>query len=117
MGRTRVLVQGLGAEGQNQIRRSLAYGTTVVAGVHPSFRGGSTFENFTVFNTVEEAVAKQQPNCAIIFVPAPGAADCHPGKYRVGNPLDRLHHRRDPGSRHGACQGGAGRKQEPLDRP
>ena len=74
-GRTRVLVQGLGAEGQNQIRRSLDYGTTVVAGVHPSFRGGNSFENFPVFNTVEEAVAKQQPNCAIIFVPAPGAAD------------------------------------------
>ena len=43
---TRLMVQGLGTEGQNQIRRSLAYGTTVVAGVHPSFRGGAEFEGF-----------------------------------------------------------------------
>ena len=72
---TRVLVQGLGNEGQNQIRRSLAYDTDVVAGVHPSFRGGRSFEGFPVYNTVEEAVARRQPTCSIIFVPAPGAAD------------------------------------------
>ena len=72
---TRLMVQGLGTEGQNQIRRSLAYGTTVVAGVHPSFRGGAEFEGFPVFDTAEEAVAAAQPNVCIIFVPAPGAAD------------------------------------------
>ena len=72
---TRVMVQGLGNEGQNQIRRSLDYGTNVVAGVHPSFRGGKKFESFPVFDTAEEAVAKTKPNVAIIFVPAPGAAD------------------------------------------
>jgi succinyl-CoA synthetase alpha subunit len=72
---TRVLIQGLGGEGQNQIRRSLDYGTNVVAGVHPSFRGGTKFESFPVFNTAEEAVAKTKPNVSIIFVPAPGAAD------------------------------------------
>ena len=72
---TRVMIQGLGGEGQNQIRRSLDYGTNVVAGVHPSFRGGKTFESFPVFNTAEEAVAKAKPNVSIIFVPAPGAAD------------------------------------------
>ncbi len=72
---TRLMVQGLGTEGQNQIRRSLAYGTTVVAGVHPSFRGGAEFEGFPVFDTAEEAVATAQPNVSIIFVPAPGAAD------------------------------------------
>ncbi len=73
--RTRVMVQGLGAEGQNHIRRSLAYGTDVVAGVHPSFRGGARFEGFPVYDTAEEAVARRKPTCSIIFVPAPGAAD------------------------------------------
>ena len=72
---TRVMVQGLGGEGQNQIKRSLEYKTNVVAGVHPSFRGGSKFEGFPVYDTVEEAVRRQKPNVSIIFVPAPGAAD------------------------------------------
>ena len=73
--RTRLMIQGLGTEGQNQIRRSLDYGTKVVAGVHPSFRFGRRFEGFPVYDTVGEAVARQNPNCSIIYVPAPGAAD------------------------------------------
>ena len=73
--RTRVLIQGLGNEGQNQIRRSLAYGTRVAAGVHPGFRGGDQFEGFPVFSTVQEALQRTDANCTIIYVPAPGAAD------------------------------------------
>ncbi len=73
--RTRVMIQGLGAEGQNQIRRSLAYNTNVVAGAHPGFRGGNNFEGFPVFPTVQDAVRRTQANCSIIYVPAPGAAD------------------------------------------
>lgn len=73
--RTRVMIQGLGTEGQNQIRRSLAYRTNVVAGVHPGFRGGNSFEGFPVFPTVQDAVRRTQANCSIIYVPAPGAAD------------------------------------------
>ena len=77
--RTRLLIQGLGNEGQNQIRRSLDYGTRVVAGVHPGFRGGDSFghgnHSFPVYSTVAEAVEKTQANCSIIYVPAPGAAD------------------------------------------
>lgn len=77
--RTRVLIQGLGNEGQNQIRRSLDYGTRVVAGVHPGFRGGDSFtygaHSFPVYATVAEAVEQTQANCSIIYVPAPGAAD------------------------------------------
>ena len=72
---TRVMIQGLGGEGQNQIRRSLAYGTKVVAGVHPGFRGGDEFEGFPVFPTARQAAAEAKPNCTIIYVPAPGAAD------------------------------------------
>lgn len=84
---TRVLVQGLGTEGQNQIRRSLAYRTNVVAGVHPSFRGGKKFEGFPVYDTAEEAVAKAKPNVSIIFVPAPGAADAILENVAAGIPL------------------------------
>ena len=72
---TKVMIQGLGGEGQNQIRRSLGYGTKVVAGVHPGFRGGDEFEGFPVFPTVREAKESAKPNCTIIYVPAPGAAD------------------------------------------
>ena len=72
---SRILIQGLGNEGQNHLQRSLDYGTTFVAGVHPSFKSGDTFLNIPVFDTAEEAVARTHPNVSIIFVPAPGAAD------------------------------------------
>jgi succinyl-CoA synthetase alpha subunit len=73
--RTRVLVQGItGKEGAFQTRRCIEYGTNVVAGVTPG-RGGETAEGVPVFNTVREAVRATQPDCALIFVPAPFAAD------------------------------------------
>lgn len=73
--RTRVLVQGItGREGAFQTRRCIEYGTNVVAGVTPG-RGGETAEGVPVFNTVREAVRATQPDCALIFVPAPFAAD------------------------------------------
>ena len=73
--RTRVLVQGItGKEGGFQTRRCIEYGTKVVAGVTPG-RGGETFEGVPVFNTVRDAVRETQPDCSLIFVPAPFAAD------------------------------------------
>ena len=72
---TRLLVQGItGKEGSFQTRRCIEYGTNVVAGVTPG-RGGETAEGVPVFDTVKEAVAKTEANCALIFVPAPFAAD------------------------------------------
>jgi succinyl-CoA synthetase alpha subunit len=73
---TRLLVQGItGGEGSQHARRSIAYGTNVVAGVTPG-RGGQTFENTVpVFNTVDQAVRETGANVSIIFVPAPFAAD------------------------------------------
>jgi succinyl-CoA synthetase alpha subunit len=72
---TRLLVQGItGKEGAFQTRRCIEYGTNVVAGVTPG-RGGETSEGVPVFDTVKEAVAKTDANCALIFVPAPFAAD------------------------------------------
>jgi succinyl-CoA synthetase alpha subunit len=72
---TRLLVQGItGREGSFQTKRCIEYGTSVVAGVTPG-RGGETAEGVPVFDTVSEAVAKTGANCALIFVPAPFAAD------------------------------------------
>jgi succinyl-CoA synthetase alpha subunit len=72
---TRLLVQGItGKEGSFQTRRCIEYGTNVVAGVTPG-RGGETAEGVPVFDTVKAAVAGTDANCALIFVPAPFAAD------------------------------------------
>jgi len=72
---TRLLVQGItGREGSFQTQRCIEYGTKVVAGVTPG-RGGETAEGVPVFDTVAQAVGKTDANCALIFVPAPFAAD------------------------------------------
>ncbi len=72
---TRVLVQGItGKEGSFHASACKAYGTQVVAGVTPG-KGGTTFEEIPVFNTVEEAVIKTQADLSLIFVPPPFAAD------------------------------------------
>ena len=72
---TRLLVQGItGREGSFQTQRCIEYGTNIVAGVTPG-RGGETAEGVPVFDTVAEAVARTDANCALIFVPAPFAAD------------------------------------------
>ena len=72
---TRVLVQGItGREGEFHTRQMLQYGTKVVSGVTPG-RGGKDVAGVPVFDTVAEAVEKTRPNCSIIFVPAPFAAD------------------------------------------
>ena len=55
---TRVLVQGItGKEGSAHARRSIEYGTKIVAGVTPG-RGGQSFEGVPVFNTVSEAAVR-----------------------------------------------------------
>ena len=72
---TRVVVQGItGTEGSFHTRLCRDYGTSVVAGVTPG-RGGSSHQGIPVFNTVEEAVRKEEANTSLIFVPPPYAAD------------------------------------------
>ncbi|MCL6644009.1 MAG: succinate--CoA ligase subunit alpha [Dehalococcoidia bacterium] len=71
---TRLLVQGIGTEGANHMRRSIAYGTNVVAAIHPK-RGGEQQDGVPIFTTVDQAVRETGANVSIIFVPAPGAAD------------------------------------------
>jgi succinyl-CoA synthetase alpha subunit len=71
---TRLMVQGIGTEGANHMRRSIAYGTSVVAAIHPK-RGGEQQDGVPIFTTVDQAVRETGANVTIIFVPAPFAAD------------------------------------------
>lgn|SRR5690625_171806 len=90
---TKLLVQGLGGAGRFHTDRAIAYGTNVVAAVHPG-RGGQSelFEGETdhsgvpgrpdsysvevpIFNSVREAVAATGADASVIYVPPPFAAD------------------------------------------
>jgi succinyl-CoA synthetase alpha subunit len=72
---TRLAVQGItGKEGSFHTQQCVAYGTKVVAGITPG-KGGTLHEGIPIFNTVEEAVAKEGVNATVIFVPPPFAAD------------------------------------------
>ena len=74
-GGTRLLVQGLtGSEGRFHGLRNREYGTQVVAGVTPG-KGGQDVEGIPVFDTVAAAVEETGANTAMVFVPAPFAAD------------------------------------------
>jgi succinyl-CoA synthetase alpha subunit len=72
---TRVVVQGItGGAGKLHTGHMVEYGTNVVAGVTPG-KGGEKVHGVPVFDTVSEAVAKTEANCAVIFVPAPFCRD------------------------------------------
>lgn len=72
---TRLIVQGItGREGSFHAKGCAEYGTKVVGGVTPG-KGGTMFEGWPVFNTVEEAVKETGANATMIFVPPPAAAD------------------------------------------
>jgi len=73
--RTRVLVQGItGRDGSFHARQMTAYGTNVVAGVTPG-KGGQRFDGATpIYHTVADAARETDPNTAVIYVPAAGAA-------------------------------------------
>jgi succinyl-CoA synthetase alpha subunit len=72
---TRVVVQGItGKEGSFHATQCKAYGTKVVAGVTPG-KAGQDVEGIPVFNTVRDAVQKEQADTSLIFVPPPFCAD------------------------------------------
>jgi succinyl-CoA synthetase alpha subunit len=84
---TRLLVQGItGRDGTFHTGQMRRYGTKVVAGVTPG-KGGRDHEGVPVYDTVAGAMAAQQPNASIIFVPAPGAADAIMESAAAGIPL------------------------------
>ncbi len=72
---TKLVVQGItGSEGSFHAKQMLEYGTKVVSGVTPG-KGGQTFENIPIFNTVYDAVQETEADASVIFVPPPFAAD------------------------------------------
>ena len=71
---TRVLVQGLGKAGVFHAKQCREYGTQIVGAVKPG-KGGTIQDDFSLFNTVAEAVRKTAANASLIFVPASAAAD------------------------------------------
>lgn len=84
---TKVLVQGLGSAGRFHTDRAVAYGTRMVAGVHPG-KGGTQmrFEGETdhsgvpdrddayrvdlpMFETVRDAVRETDATASVVYVP------------------------------------------------
>ncbi|QDV17835.1 Succinyl-CoA ligase [ADP-forming] subunit alpha [Gimesia panareensis] len=69
--KTRVICQGItGKSGLFHSQQCREYGTPLLGGVTPG-KGGTTVDDFPVFNTVEEAVEKTGANTSLIFVPPP----------------------------------------------
>ena len=98
---TRVLCQGItGKAGQFHTKHCREYGTQIVGGVTPG-QGGQTVEGVPVFDTVAEAVEKTGADATMIFVPPPFTADAILEAADAGIRLDRRHHRRHAGARHG----------------
>lgn len=72
---TRVVVQGItGEEGRYHTDLMMEYGTNVVAGAVPG-RGGQKVAGVPVYDTVERAVAEEDANASVVFVPPAFAAD------------------------------------------
>ena len=84
---TRLMVQGItGRDGSFHAMRCRDYGTNLVAGVTPG-KGGTDVEGVPVYNSVSQAVAETSANVALIFVPAPFAADAILESADAGVPL------------------------------
>ena len=67
---TKVLIQGItGTQASFHGKKSLDYGTQVVAGVTPG-KGGIKHLGLPVFNTIQEAVKETGANASVMFVPA-----------------------------------------------
>jgi succinyl-CoA synthetase alpha subunit len=72
---TKLVVAGItGREGSFHALNNRRYGTDLVAGVTPG-KGGQDVEGVPVFNTFHESVSEAGANTAMVFVPAPFAAD------------------------------------------
>ena len=67
---SKVLIQGItGTQASFHVKRSIDYGTNVVAGVTPG-KGGITHLGVPVFDSAIEAVKETGANASVMFVPA-----------------------------------------------
>ena len=67
---SKVLIQGItGRAARHHTENMLAYGTAIVAGTRPG-AGGQKVAGVPVYDSVEEACQKHQPDAAILFIPA-----------------------------------------------
>lgn len=67
---SKVLIQGItGTQASFHVKRSMDYGTNVVAGVTPG-KGGSVHLDVPVFDTVREAIGETGANASVMYVPA-----------------------------------------------
>ncbi len=82
---TKVIVQGIGAQGTFHAKRNQDYGTDVVAGIHPK-KGGTTWEelDLPVHASVKEAVEATGANTSMVMVPAPFTKDAILEAYEAG---------------------------------
>jgi succinyl-CoA synthetase alpha subunit len=72
---TKIITQGItGKAGRFHTEQCMAYGSTFVGGVTPG-KGGQTLFDLPVFDLVQEAKEATDCNAALIFVPAPFAAE------------------------------------------
>jgi len=72
---TRVVVQGItGGEGKFHTEQMIEYGTNVVAGAVPG-KGGQEVGGVPVYDTVHEAVRREDAEASVVFVPPAFAAD------------------------------------------
>jgi succinyl-CoA synthetase alpha subunit len=72
---TRVVVQGItGGEGKFHASQMIEYGTNVVAGAVPG-KGGEEVHGVPVYDTVHEAVRREDADASVVFVPPAFAAD------------------------------------------
>lgn len=84
---TRLVVQGItGKEGAFHTKQMVEYGTNVVAGVTPG-KGGTEHEGIPVFNTVADAVKREDANASVIYVPPAFAADAIMEAAEAGIPV------------------------------
>jgi len=66
---TKIMIQGItGREASMVTKHMLAYGTKVVAGVTPG-KLGQNVEGVPVYDTIKQACANHDINCALLYVP------------------------------------------------